>query len=95
MSDRLVRKQLTLFGHLLRAPISDPLKACSVLPNGERAKASFRRVGRPRLKWYDGVRQFAIDKLIKLLIISPNWRTIMIPEELTNIILETAKERLF
>eukprot|EP00972_Heterocapsa_arctica_P072777 10744658-Heterocapsa_arctica.AAC.1 len=50
MSDRLVRKQLTLFGHLLRAPISDPHKACSVLPNGDRAKANFRRVGRPRLK---------------------------------------------
>eukprot|EP00972_Heterocapsa_arctica_P015148 2230146-Heterocapsa_arctica.AAC.1 len=50
MSERLVRKQITLFGHLLRAPISDPLKACSVLPNGGRAKANFRRVGRPRLK---------------------------------------------
>eukprot|EP00972_Heterocapsa_arctica_P106005 15614203-Heterocapsa_arctica.AAC.1 len=29
MSDRLIRKQITLFGHLLRAPLSDPLKACS------------------------------------------------------------------
>eukprot|EP00972_Heterocapsa_arctica_P109580 16131729-Heterocapsa_arctica.AAC.1 len=56
MSDRLIRKQITLFGHLFRAPPSDPLKACSVLPNGERTKANFRRVGRPRLKWYDGVR---------------------------------------
>eukprot|EP00972_Heterocapsa_arctica_P069989 10339635-Heterocapsa_arctica.AAC.1 len=61
MSDRLIRKQISLFGHLLRAPLSDPLKACSVLPNRERAKANFRRVGRPRLKWYDGFRQFAIS----------------------------------
>eukprot|EP00972_Heterocapsa_arctica_P067512 9963618-Heterocapsa_arctica.AAC.1 len=83
MSDRLIRKQITLFGHLLRAPLSDPLKACSLLPNGERAKANFRRVGRPRLKWYDGVRQFAISELIELQIINLNWRTQMRPEELT------------
>eukprot|EP00972_Heterocapsa_arctica_P111161 16366169-Heterocapsa_arctica.AAC.1 len=50
MSDRLYRKQLTLFGHLLRAPDDDLLKLVSVLPSGERVKAQFKRVGRPRLK---------------------------------------------
>eukprot|EP00972_Heterocapsa_arctica_P036492 5370682-Heterocapsa_arctica.AAC.1 len=50
MSDRLTRKQLTLFGHLLRAPEDEILKLCSVLPSGERVKAHFKRVGRPRLK---------------------------------------------
>eukprot|EP00972_Heterocapsa_arctica_P055808 8232553-Heterocapsa_arctica.AAC.1 len=59
------------------------------------SKGQLSQSRQTRLKWYDGVRQFAIDELIKLQIISPNWRTIMKPEELTNIILETAKERLF
>eukprot|EP00972_Heterocapsa_arctica_P105927 15603523-Heterocapsa_arctica.AAC.1 len=40
-------------------------------------------------------RQFAISDLIKLQIICQNWRTQMRPEELTVIILEAAKERLF
>eukprot|EP00972_Heterocapsa_arctica_P023184 3414012-Heterocapsa_arctica.AAC.1 len=57
MSNRLIRMQLTLFGHLLRAPDDDLLKLCSVLPSGERVKANFKRVGRPRLKWFDGVRK--------------------------------------
>eukprot|EP00972_Heterocapsa_arctica_P064709 9548647-Heterocapsa_arctica.AAC.1 len=50
MSNKLIRKQLTLFGHLLRAPEDDLLKLCSVLPSGERVKANFNKVGRPRLK---------------------------------------------
>eukprot|EP00972_Heterocapsa_arctica_P108302 15950668-Heterocapsa_arctica.AAC.1 len=56
LSDKLILKQLTLFGHILRAEDSDTMKRCSVKPNGERVKADFRRVGRPRMKWYDGVR---------------------------------------
>eukprot|EP00972_Heterocapsa_arctica_P065788 9711241-Heterocapsa_arctica.AAC.1 len=57
MSEKLIRKQLTLFGHLLRAPESDLMKLCSALPTGERVKANLKRVGRPRMKWYDGVRK--------------------------------------
>eukprot|EP00972_Heterocapsa_arctica_P008538 1245811-Heterocapsa_arctica.AAC.1 len=60
MSNIFIRKQFTLFGHLLRAPEDDLLKLCSVLPSGERVKAHFKRVGRPRLKWFDGVRKTAI-----------------------------------
>eukprot|EP00972_Heterocapsa_arctica_P051184 7524519-Heterocapsa_arctica.AAC.1 len=91
ISDRLIRKQLTLFGHILRASPTDTINTCSVKPNGERVKADFRRVGRPRLKWYDGVRQYAISELIKLQIIIAHWRTIMRPEQLTKIILEAAQ----
>eukprot|EP00972_Heterocapsa_arctica_P114439 16442476-Heterocapsa_arctica.AAC.1 len=50
ISEQLMRKQLTLFGHILRAPDTDTMKRCSVRPNGERVKAGFRRVGGPRLK---------------------------------------------
>eukprot|EP00972_Heterocapsa_arctica_P063241 9330573-Heterocapsa_arctica.AAC.1 len=55
MSDQLIGKQLTLFGHLLRSPEDDMFKVCSVLPSGDRVKTNFKRVGRPRLKWCDGV----------------------------------------
>eukprot|EP00972_Heterocapsa_arctica_P102362 15081495-Heterocapsa_arctica.AAC.1 len=73
MSEKPMRKQLTLFGHILRAPETDTMNICSERPNGERVKADFRRVGRPRLKWYDGVRQYAIAELIKQTIITIHW----------------------
>eukprot|EP00972_Heterocapsa_arctica_P031338 4614750-Heterocapsa_arctica.AAC.1 len=66
MSEKLIRKQLTLFGHLLRAPESYFMKLCSVLPTGERVKANVKRVGRPRMKWYDGVRKTVIAELVIL-----------------------------
>eukprot|EP00972_Heterocapsa_arctica_P112897 16434348-Heterocapsa_arctica.AAC.1 len=42
MSEKLFRTQLTLFGHLLRAPEPDLMKLCLVLPTGERVKANFK-----------------------------------------------------
>ncbi len=95
MSDKLIRKQLTLFGHLLRAPEDDILKLCSVLPSGDRVKAHFKRVGRPRLKWFDGVRKTAISELISLNILPPNHHLIMRPSEISHVILESAKEHIF
>eukprot|EP00972_Heterocapsa_arctica_P110720 16302568-Heterocapsa_arctica.AAC.1 len=57
LSEQLIRKHITLFGQLLRAPEHDLMKQCSVPSTGERVKADFKRVGRPRMKWYDGVRR--------------------------------------
>ena len=57
-SQRLDRSQLTLFGHILRAERDDPMRSVAVDDRGERLKANFRRVGRPRVKWYD-VRKIA------------------------------------
>eukprot|EP00972_Heterocapsa_arctica_P023214 3417746-Heterocapsa_arctica.AAC.1 len=94
MSNRLIRKQLTRFGHLLRAPEDDVLKRCSVLSSGERVKAYFKRVGRPRLKWFDGVRKTAIAELVTLHILPADHHLIMRPSEISPIILESAKERL-
>eukprot|EP00972_Heterocapsa_arctica_P046006 6787742-Heterocapsa_arctica.AAC.1 len=84
MADKLTRKQLTLFGHLLRAPEDDIIKLCSVLPSGDRVKAHFKRVGRPRLKWFDGVRKTAISELVSLNILPPNHHLIMRPSEITH-----------
>eukprot|EP00972_Heterocapsa_arctica_P033151 4876778-Heterocapsa_arctica.AAC.1 len=95
MSDRLTRKQFTLFGNLLRAPEDDFLKLCSVLPSGDRVKTHFKRVGRPRLKWFDGVRKTAIAELVSLRMLPFNHHLIMRPSEISPIILESAKERLF
>eukprot|EP00972_Heterocapsa_arctica_P102679 15133240-Heterocapsa_arctica.AAC.1 len=50
MSEKQIRKQFLLFGHLLRAPETDTLNKCSIKANGDRVKTNFRRVGRPRLK---------------------------------------------
>eukprot|EP00972_Heterocapsa_arctica_P076290 11255306-Heterocapsa_arctica.AAC.1 len=94
MSNKLFRKQLTLFGHLLRAPEDDLLKLCSVLPSGERVKANFKSVGRPHLKWFDGFRKIAIAELVTLQILPANHHLIMRPSEISPIILESAKERL-
>eukprot|EP00972_Heterocapsa_arctica_P114278 16441620-Heterocapsa_arctica.AAC.1 len=94
MSEKLIRKQLTLFGHLIRAPEPYYMKLCSVLPTGERVNNNFKRVGRPRMKWYDGVRRSVIAKLVRLQVLPATHLLIMRPSEITLIILEAAQERL-
>ena len=41
------------------------MKNISITEQGERVKADFRRVGRPRVKWYDTTRGHIIKPLRK------------------------------
>ena len=94
-SQRLDRSQLTLFGHILRSERDDPMRSVAVDDRGERLKANFRRVGRPRVKWYDGVRKIAEKDLIKQEVLAADWRNHMRQDEMTELVVAAAIERLF
>ena len=84
---------IQLFAHLLRAPEEDDMKHTSVQPNGKRVWAGHRRVGRPKLKWYEVVRSAVIDKLTILNILPANWKAEMSEIEMLQIIIDTANDR--
>ena len=92
MSKQL-EQQITLFAHLLRAPGDDEMNKILVQPNGKRAWAGFRRVGRPKLKWYEVVRSATIDKLTILNILPANWKHEMSETEMLQMIIDTAHDR--
>ena len=55
---RVKDKQVKLYGHLIRADSETyRTRRVSIDKYGKRAKADCRRVGRPRAKWYDAVKQ--------------------------------------
>ena len=51
--------------YVIRADEDDPRKSISITEQGERVRADFRRVGRPRVKWYDTTRGQIITPLRK------------------------------
>ena len=93
MSKQLERKRITLFAHLLRAPENDELKKISVQPNGKQIWAGYRRVGRPKLKWYEVVKSAIIDKFTILDILFANWKADMSEIEMLQIIIDTVNDR--
>ena len=64
-SDRLIERQIVPLAHTIRLDEQDPLKRMAVDEEGGRVRADFRRPGRPRTKWYDTTRNYAIRKLIR------------------------------
>ena len=93
MFKQFEQRQITLFAHLLRAPEDDEMKKIAVQPNGKRAWAGFRRVGRPRLKWYEVVRSATIDKLTGLNILPANRKNEMSEIEMLQMFIDTAHDR--
>ena len=93
MFKQLEQRQITLFAHLLRAPEDDEMKQIAVQPNGKRVWAGFRRVGRPKLKWYKVVRSATIDKLTSLNILLANWNNEISEIEILQVIIDTAHDR--
>ena len=61
----LIERQTALYAHIIRAGEDDPMKSISITEQGERVRADFRRVGRPRVKWYDTTRGHIITLLRK------------------------------
>jgi len=95
LSERIIRKQVTLYGHLIRADAADPMKQATMNEEGKRKAAAFRRVGRPRNKWHPITRKHVITRLMKDNIIPNSWRWYMRDEELDQIITDAARERIF
>ena len=69
------------------------MKKIAVQPNGKRVWAGFRRVGRPKLKWYEVVRSATIDKLTSLNILPANWKNEMSEIGMLQMIIDTAHDR--
>ena len=65
LSTRPIERQVVLYAHMIRAAEGDPMKSVSVTEQGERVRADFRRVGRPRVKRYDTTRGHIITLLRK------------------------------
>ena len=81
---------------MIRADIdSDHPRRVSIDEQGKRVQANFKRVGIPRIKWYDMVRNKVILNLISQGIIPRSWSWYMRNEELDQIIIDAASERLF
>ena len=60
LSTRLIERQIVLYAHIIRTDEDDPMNNISITEQGERVEADFRRVGRPRVKWYDTTRRHII-----------------------------------
>ena len=93
ISQRLVNRQIKLYGHLVRADEDDLMKKVTMYQDGTRRKPLFKRVGRPRTKWHIVTRKHTIKQLIEKRAILPNWNVHMRDPELDNIIIQAASDR--
>ena len=94
MSERLIDRQVKFMGRLIRANEGDITKTCTMTENGMRTAAGWRRVGRPKIKWYDNVMKECIRRLVSSNIIVADWERHMRLEEAIGIVVESAMERL-
>ena len=95
ISERLVNREVKLYGHLVRADEDDLMKKVSMCQDGTRRKSLFKRVGRPRTKWHAVTRKHTIKQLIENHVIFPNWNFHMRDPKLDNIIIQAAANREF
>ena len=93
--ERLVNRQVKLYGHLVRADEDDLMKKISMYQDGTRRKSFSKRVGRPRTKWHTVTRKCTIKQLIGKHVILPNWNLHMKDPELDSIIIQAAADRDF
>ena len=95
ISERLVNRQVKLYGHLVRADGDDLMKKVTMYQDGTRRKTFFKRVGRPRTKWHTVTRKHTIKQLIEKHVIFPNWNFHIRDPELDNIVIQAAADRDF
>jgi len=94
MSERLTDRQVKFMGHLIRASEGDITRTCTMTADGMRTAAGWKRVGRPRIKWYDNVMNECISRLIDSQIIAADWDRHMRLDEAIGIVVESAIERI-
>ena len=93
MSTRLKDRHIKCLGHLIRASDGDLTKTCTLMAQGSRVCAGWKRVGRPRLKWYDTIMNLAIKMLQEKGIIIGEWEAHMRREEVISLVIATAESR--
>ena len=95
ISERLVNRQVKLYGHLARANGDDLMNEVTMYQDGTRRKSLFKRVGRPRTKWHTVARKHTIKQLMDKNVIPPYWNIHMKDPELDHIIIQAAADRYF
>ena len=93
MSDKFINRQIKFMAHLLKAEEDDIIKTCSMNRNGFRIAAGFKRIGRPRIKWYDQVMNSCFNRLVTMGLLLPNWRDDVRIDEAKQIVVQTATGR--
>ena len=93
MSTKLKDRQIKFLGHFIRASNEDLTKTCTLTEQGNRVCAGWKRVGKPRLKWYDMVLNLAIEMLQGKGIIIRGWESDMRREEVISLVIATAESR--
>ena len=86
-------RHIKFLGHFIRASDVDLAKTCTLMAQGSRVCAGWKRVGRPRLKWYDAVMNLAIEMLQGKRIIIEDRETHMLREEVISLVIATAESR--
>ena len=64
-STRPIERHIVSYTHIIRAGQDDPMTNMSITDQRESVKADFRRVGRPRVKWYGTTRGHIVTLLRK------------------------------
>ena len=95
ISERLVNRQVKLYGHLVRASEDDLMKNVTMYQDGTRRKSLFKGAGRPRTKWHTVTKKHTIKQLMDKNAILPNWDIHMKDPELDHIIIQAAADRDF
>ena len=95
ISERLINRQVKLYGHLVMANEDDLMKNVTMYQDRTRRKSLFKRVGRPRAKWHTVTRKHTIKQLVDKNAILPNWDIHMKDPELDHIIIQAAADRDF
>ena len=93
MSTRLKDRQINFLGHSFRASDEDLTKTCTLPARGNRVCAGWKRVGRPRLKWYDTVMNLAIEMLQEKGITIGDWEAHMRREEVVSLVMTIAESK--
>ena len=68
-------------------------KTCTLTARGDRVCAGWKRVGRPRLKWYDTVMNLAIEMLQEKGVIIRDWEAHMRRDEVVSLVMTIAESR--
>ena len=93
MSTRFKDRQIKFLGHLIRASDEDLTKTCTLTARGNWVCAGWKRMGRPRLKWYDRVMNLVIEMLQEEGIIIGDWEAHMRREEVVSLVMTIAESR--
>ena len=95
LSQRLVHRQIKLYGHIIRAEDLDLMTKVSMYQDGTRRKTLFRRTGRPRSKWHTVTRKNTVKHLIYKNVILRFWQNHIRDNGFDHLIVGAAEHRVF